>query len=798
MQYGYFDDKEREYVITNPDTPEPWSNYLGSTTYGAIITNNAGGYSFYKSAAMGRFMRFRTNTAELDRPGRYIYIRDTESGDYWTASWQPAGKPPEEYKTICRHGTAYTIIDSEYSGIKSETTYFVPLGKEYECWHCVITNKGQSPRSLRLFTFVEYASNWHLWMDLVNLQYTQYILTMEVHDGIIDHGTNVYLPPQPDNFEEGGQARHTFLGVAGVKVSGYDTDRKKFIGTHRSYSNPVAVEKGQCSNSLASGDNGCGTLQFDISLQPGESKEFTVVMGIGAALKEGKNAVNECQNTAWVKNEFNRLRKYWHDRLQGLSVITPDKEFNSMINMWNPYNCLITYSWSRAASLVYAGERDGLGYRDSVQDLLGVMHIIPQEAGKRLELMITGQTSAGGAMPVVRPFSHKPGSEIPPKEEEYRSDDCMWLFNAIPAYVNETGDVGFYHKILPYADKGEDTVIKHMRRAIEFTLERSGAHGLPCGLAADWNDCLVLGHKGESVFVAFQLRFALYTYLEIANYLGLNKETEWATGKLKQLDENIERYAWDGEWYLRAYRHDGLKYGCRDDKEGSLWLNPQTWAILSRHTGGERAGKIMNIVNKRLATEYGLVIIDPPYEKADLSVIKAPLFNKGMKENGAIFCHIQGWAVMAEAILGHGNQAYQYFRSFMPAAYNNKAEIREIEPYVYSQSTHGKYSPRYGTSRLPWLTGAATWAYYAACYSILGIQPQPDGIIIDPCIPSEWREFSMHRRFRGKMLHIEVKNPDKVQKGVKQIMLNKKKIQGNFISFNNLLTENEIIVLMGD
>jgi cellobiose phosphorylase len=797
MQFGYFDDKDREYVITDPDTPEPWSNYLGSTTYGAIITNNAGGYSFYKSAAMGRFMRFRTNTVELDRPGRYIYIRDMESGDYWSASWQPVSKPLDKYKTICRHGTAYTIIDSEYSGIRTETTYFVPLGKEYECWHCVITNNGKSPRNLRLFTFVEYASNWHLWMDLVNLQYTQYILTMQVHDGIIDHGTNVYLPPQPDNFEEGGQARHTFLGVTGIKLSGFDTDRKKFIGTHRSYNNPIAVEKGQCSNSLSSGDNGCGTLQFDINLQPGDSRDFVVVMGIGKAAIEGKNALKECGDIDWVKNEFNKLKKYWHNRILGLTVNTPDADFNSMANMWNPYNCLITFAWSRAASLVYAGERDGLGYRDSVQDLLGVMHIIPEEARKRLELMITGQTSAGGAMPVVRPFSHKPGDETPPKEEEYRSDDCMWLFNAIPAYVNETGNIDFYHKILPYADRGEDTVINHMRRAIEFTLERSGSHGLPCGLAADWNDCLVLGHKGESVFVAFQLRFALKTYIEVTNLLGLKTEAEWGREKLKQLDENIEKYAWDGEWYLRAYRHDGLKYGTRNDQEGSLWLNPQTWAILSQHTHGERAEKIMENVNNRLATEYGLVIVDPPYEKADLSVIKAPLFNKGMKENGAIFCHIQGWAVMAEAMLGHGNRAYQYYRSFMPAAYNNKAEIREIEPYVYSQSTHGKYSPRYGTSRLPWLTGAATWAYYAACYSVLGIQPQPDGIIFDPCIPSEWSGFSMHRRFRGKMLHIEVKNPDKAQKGVKQITLNNKLIQGNFIPVNSMLPENEITVLMG-
>jgi N,N'-diacetylchitobiose phosphorylase len=797
MQFGYFDDKEKEYVITNPDTPEPWSNYLGSTVYGAIITNNAGGYSFYKSAAQGRFMRFRTNTVEFDQPGRYLYIRDRDSGDYWSASWQPVGKPLHAYKTICRHGTAYTIIESEYGGIKSETCYFVPPGEEYECWHCRISNTGKTSRRLRLFTFVEYASNWNLWMDLINLQYTQYILTMQVNDGIIDQGTNVYLPPQPDNFEEGGQARHTFLGVSGVEIRGYDTDRKKFIGSHRSYSNPVAVEKGECSNSLASGDNGCGTLQFDIDLKPGELKEFVVVMGIGSANHEGKDAVKACSDINQVKAAFNRLKQYWHNRLQGLTAITPDADFNSMINMWNPYNCLMTYAWSRAASLVYAGERDGLGYRDSVQDLLGVMHIIPDEAKKRLELMITGQTSAGGAMPVVRPFSHKPGKETPPKEEEYRSDDCMWLFNTIPAYVNETGDTAFYSSVLPYADKGEDTVLGHMRMAIGFSLQRSGIHGLPCGLSADWNDCLVLGQKGESVFVAFQLRYALKTYIDISRQLNLKEEQEWAAGELKKLDDNIEKHAWDGEWYLRAYRHDGLKYGAKADEEGSLWLNPQTWAVLSGHADKAVSEKIMDHVNKRLATEYGLVIIDPPYKKADLNVIKAPLFNAGMKENGAIFCHIQGWAVMAEAMLGHGNRAYQYYHSFLPAAYNDKAGIREIEPYVYSQSTHGKTSARYGASRLPWLTGAATWAYYSACYAILGLKPVHNGMIIDPCIPARWDGFTMNRRFRGKELRISVENPGHVEQGVKQIMLNRKAIPGNFIPADELLPVNEISVVMG-
>jgi N,N'-diacetylchitobiose phosphorylase len=792
MQFGYFDDDNKEYVITNPETPAPWSNYLGSTSYGAIITNNAGGYSFYKSAAQGRFMRYRTNAIPMDQPGRYIYLRDRESGDYWSASWQPVCKSTDMFKSVCRHGTAYTVISSEYSGIGTETTYFVPLGSEHEYWHCKITNIGQKKRKLRLFTFVEYTSNWHLWMDTVNLQYTQYILTMDVVDGIIDHGTNIYLPPQPGNFEEGGQARHTFMGVAGAKISAFDTDRKIFLGTYGSYAAPHAVVSGECSNSIASSDNGCGVLQFDIDLAPGTDKEFVIVMGIGSAASEGRKAVDEARNISGVKLQLKELKSYWHDRLQGMYVETPDTEFNSMINMWNPYNCLITYAWSRAASLVYAGERDGLGYRDTVQDLLGVLHTIPDDALKVLELMISGQVSTGGALPVVKPFSHKPGEMNAPGETEYRSDDCLWLFNTIPAYVKETGNIDFFRKEIPYADKGADTVVGHMKRAIEFSLSHMGVHGLPCGLSADWNDCLMLGQKGESVFVAFQLRLALDTYIEVSGLLGLEDESKWAAKQLDILDFNIEKYAWDGNWYLRAYKDDGLKYGTQSDEEGSLWLNPQSWAVYSKHAKGERALAIMKYVNRRLFTEYGLMICDPPYEKAELNVIKATLFNKGTKENGSIFNHTQGWAVIAEAMNGNGNTAYRYYRAYMPATMNSKAEIREIEPYVYCQSTHSSYSPRYGASRLPWLSGAATWAYYAATQYILGIQTDYNGLRIDPCIPSDWDKFRVRRRFRDKFLDIEVINESHRKKGISRLIFNDEELEGNFIPFDKILGNNTV------
>lgn len=802
MQFGYFDDERKEYVITKPDTPRSWSNYLGSTEYGAIITNNAGGYSFFNSAAQGRFTRWRPNNLPMDQPGRYFYLRDRDSQDYWSASWQPVGKPLDKFKSVCRHGTAYTIIESEYGGMRTEATYFVPLDKQFECWLLKITNGSGRKRRLSVFPFIEYSSHWQMWMDWVNLQYTQFIVEMKIVDGIINHCTNPFLPVVRGDFAADPQSRNTFFALVSADVTGFDTDREKFVGSYRGYSNPLVVEQGQCTNSIAVGDNGCGAFQTNLDLESGESKQLLVLMGIGQAEVEGKAAVKEFADLSNAHREFEKVKSYWHSKLETMTVKTPDPEFDSMMNAWSPYNCLITYAWSRAASIVYAGERDGLGFRDTVQDLLGVLPIIPDEAERRLELMITGQVATGGAMPVVRQFSHHPGHEKTPLENEYRSDDCLWLFNTVPAYIKETGRIDFYSKVLPYADKGEDTVLGHMRRAIEFSLNHSGQHGLPCGLAADWNDCLQLGQNGESVFVAFQLRFALKTFIEIAETQNPVEtqnlaSLQWAKDQLDKLDANLMRHAWDGEWFLRGYRADNLTFGSRKNDEGKIFLNPQSWAVISGHASKEVSEKIMMSVHDNLRTEYGLEICDPPYEKTDISVMKAALFNKGMKENGSIFCHTQGWAVIAEAMLGHGEKAYEIFRSYMPAAYNERAEIREIEPYVYCQFINSPESLRRGAGRLPWLTGAAAWSYYAATQFILGIKPETDGLRIDPCVPQSWKSFEVTRIFRGKKLHIEVSNPKGVEKGVNRILLNGGQMRENFIPIDCMKDVNQVKVEMG-
>ena len=798
MQYGEFDDKNNEYVITRPDTPKPWSNYLGSTEYGAIVTNNAGGYSFYRSGGMGRFVRFRFNSIPADQPGRYIYIHDHGARDYWSASWQPVGKPLGKFKSICRHGTAYTVIESQYSGIKSEVTYFVPLGRSFEIWKVRITNASKKKRNMSVFSYLEYAGNWNAIDDLLNIQYVQYIARMSVIDGIIDHGTNVNVPSQPENFKEKDQERHTYQAICGAKVVGFDTDREAFLGPYRTYANPVAVASGKCSDSLAYGDNPCGALQVKFALSPGQSKELLVIAGIGSADQEGREAVREFSDLSKADEELEKLKFFWHEKIETFSARTPDPELNATINTWGIYNALVTYAWSRSASLVYSGvDRDGLGYRDTMQDFLGVMHAIPSEAKKRLELMITGQVSTGGAMPVILPFSHNPGKEMAPAEEEYRSDDALWMFDAIPAYVNETGDLDFYHKLLPFADKGEDTVFGHMKRALQFNLSRTGAHGLPTGLKADWNDTLRFGKKGESIFTAMQLRYALKVYIDVALLLRRADESSWAKLTIERLSSNIKRYAWDGEWFMRGYRNDGLKFGSKESKEGQIFLNPQTWSVISGLATKEQAETAMEKVKERLSSKYGLALCDPPFTKTDPKIVRATFFNPGLKENAGIFIQTQAWAVMAEALLGHGNRAYEYLRAYLPAAYNTKAEEREIEPYVVCQSTHGKESPKHGVSRIPWLSGSASWTYHAITQYMLGIRPEVGGIRIDPCIPSKWKSFSVRRVFREKVLDIEFENPVGAEKGVKKILLNGQAIEGNFIPVAKLDPENVVHVVLG-
>jgi cellobiose phosphorylase len=731
----------------------------------------------------------------MDQPGRYFYLHDHDNGDYWSASWQPVGKPLDQFKSVCHHGTAYSTFESDYAGIHSEATYFIPLGQTFEYWRLKVTNTSDRPRNLSAFTYCEFANFKTTEQDLVNLQYTLFIVRGEKRDGLLRIAINDHLMNDPRPNVDHGQ--HLWMALVGAEMAGFDTSREAFIGPYRSYHNPLIVEKGQCSNSEAYGDNSCGTMQANLTLQPGESGEILVMLGLGPSETIGQQTVAEFGSLARADAELAALKQTWHSRLDSLTVNTPDEAFNHTMNMWGLYNCLITFNWSRAASLVYNGERDGLGFRDSVQDILGVAAAIPADARARLALLLSGQDSKGGAMPVVKPFAHYPGKMPLTDEEEYRSDDCLWFFNAIPAYVAETGDVDFYNEVIPYADEGEATVLGHLRRGLEFNLERMGKHGLPCGLSADWNDCLRLGYHGESLFVAFQLRLGLNTYAEIAEMLGKPAESAWAKAHVPALDEAIQKYCWDGEWFIWAIAEDGKVYGTKDFDEGQVYMNTQVWAVLSGAATPEQARLCLETMHNKLATPYGIALCNPPFEKASIDVMRAVLFNKGIKENGGIFNHTQGWGVMAECLMGNGDRAFEYYRAFMPAAYNDRAEVRGCEPYVQGQTTYSTVSPRAGTCRTSWLSGAATWAYYSAFHSILGLQPQINGFRIDPCIPHDWPGFTATRIFRGKQLNIAVSNPGQVCRGVQSLTVNGQAVAGNTIPLAMLTDVNEIKVTLG-
>lgn len=742
-------------------------------------------------------MRLRFNSVPMDQPGRYFYLRDMQSGDYWSASWQPVGKPLDSYKSECRHGTAYTKITSEYSGIESETKYYVPLGQTFEYWRLKLTNKSSSPRRIRAFTYCEFTNQWNTTQDQVNLQYSIFIVkgqkTSPNMIQVISH-ENLYEqhkknPAVTDYMSE-------WMALAGSPVTGFDTSRQSFIGTYGSYKEPAAVVEGCCYNSEAFGDNACGTLQTDIELAPGESKEILVMLGIGAAEEEGKKALAEFGTIERADIEFDKLVKNWHEKLGSFKAVTPDEDINHTVNVWGLYNCLITFAWSRAASLVYNGERDGLGYRDSVQDILGVSAAIPEQTEERLVRLLSGQFSNGGALPVIGK-DFVPGKQKMIDAGEFRSDDCQWFFNAVPCFVAETGKFDFYNRIVPYADQGEATVYGHLKQALLFNLERMGADGLPCGLLADWNDCLKLGYHGESLFVAFQLRLGLTTYADISERLNKSEEAAWALSEREKLDANIQKKCWDGKWFVWAIAEDGTVYGTHSIDEGQIYFNTQVWSVLSGAATPEQQKLCLESVKEKLATPYGLMLCAPPFVHADREIMSSVVFLPGIKENAGIFNHTQGWGVIAEIMNGNGDRAYEYCKAALPAAYNDKAEVRQSEPYVIGQTTYSTYSKRPGNTRVSWLSGAATWNYYSITQYMLGIRPQYDGLLIDPCVKHDWDSFSVERRWRNMNISIEVKNPSRVCRGIESLEVDGKKLDSVLVPVDLLHDGSRIIAVMG-
>ena len=793
MRYGYFDAENREYVITRPDTPTAWANYLGSPEYGAIISNNAGGYSFVKSGANGRIIRYRFNGVALDQPGRYIYLRDHADSEYWSAAWAPVCKPLESYKSECRHGTAYTVITSEYKGIKTETSYYVPKDASYEVWNAVVTNTGDKPRKLSVTGYCEFVNDNNYEQDQVNLQYTLFIS----HTYFCG---NMVLQRENENFHDPNKER--FLGLAGAKVDNYCGDRDRFVGNYRSYANPVGVAEG-LKGELNYCGNSCGALESIVELAPGESKKFTYILGQKPE-KEAQKIIARYEKDGVVEQELSVLKEYWHSKLDNLQVNTPDENFNNMVNVWNAYNCFITFTWSRAASFQYCGLRNGFGYRDTVQDIQGIIHLAPEMAADQIRFMLSAQVTNGAGLPLVK-YNHNPGHENTPDDPSYvketghpsyRADDALWLFPTVYKYISESGNIAFLDEEIWYANNGEKgTVYDHLKRAIAFSMNNLGNHGMPAGLHADWNDCVRLGKKGESTFVAFQLVYAVKI---LRKYAVLKGDTEY----IKYLDsvnekmETILSDCWNEDRYIRGYKEDGEVIGKRTDPEASMWLNPQSWSVIADFGTKEKQELAMDSVARELNTPYGAMVMYPAYENHAFDGALMVCFNKCVKENAGIFSQPQGWLILAESKLGHGNRAYQYWTEAAPASYNDRIEVRNLEPYVFGQFVEGKDSPFAGRAHVHWLTGTASTVMVGTTEGILGLNPEADGIVIDPSIPSAWKSYTMRKVFRGKVLNVTVNNPNGSEHGVKSVTVNGAKIDGKLIRDDILKQENDIVIEM--
>ncbi|MBE6875475.1 MAG: N,N'-diacetylchitobiose phosphorylase [Ruminococcus sp.] len=798
MQYGYFDLKNKEYVITRPDTPAPWVNYLGSPEYGAIISNNAAGYSFVQSGANGRIARFRFNSM-MALPGRYIYLRDMDSNDYWSATWQPVGKSLEEYKSVCRHGTAYSVMTSDYSAVNTETTYYVPAGQTYEVWRTKITNNDTKARKLSVFGFIEFTNDNNYEQDQVNLQYTLFITRTERKGNkILQH-----INENSGKWADGSNHKERFFGMAGAEVLDGCGSLEQFIGPYRTYSNPIMVEKGKCDDSMNFNSNACGALRTEITLQPGESKELIYFLGQKNDA-ESAEILKAYEQPGKVDAELAELKSYWHGKLANFEVETPSEEFNNMMNVWNAYQCFITFIWSRAASFIYCGLRNGYGYRDTVQDIQGIIHLDPEMAAEKIRFMLSAQVDNGGGLPLVK-FNHNAGHENTPDDPEYvketghpsyRADDALWLFPTIVKYIGESGNAGFLDEVIVYANGGEDTVYEHLKRAIKFSMEHMGGHDMPAGLHADWNDCLRLGAKGESTFVAFQLYYAMSVIRDMAESKNDTDYIKYIDDVQKKLGDSLEK-CWDEDRFIRGIREDGVIVGAKKDPEANMWLNPQSWSVISKFASDEQADKAMNSVHEILNTPYGAKLLEPPYKEHYFDGALMHIFNADTKENGGIFSQSQGWLILAEGLLGHGDRAFEYFLESSPATLNDKAEIRVLEPYVHGQFTEAKHSPFAGRSHVHWLTGTASTVMVGCTEGICGIRPDADGITISPSIPSAWDGFKMKKNFRGKKLNISVENPNHVQSGVKSVSVNGTVQESAYIKASDLTETNEIIITLG-
>lgn len=794
MKYGHFDREKREYVIDRVDVPVSWTNYLGVEDLAAVVNHTAGGYLFYRSPEHHRITRFRPNGVPMDRPGHYIYLRDDDTGEYWSLSWQPCGGPLEHYR--CRHGLSYSVFECTRHGINAAQTLLIPRGEAVELWDLALENASGRERRLSIYSYAEFSYH-QIPIDNQNFQMSLYCSGSSCEDGIID-------------CELFYEHAHQFMASSFVP-DGFDCLRDSFIGPYRTESNPLAVERGGCSGSFERGGNHCAVLQKRITLAPGEKTRLVWMLGEGDRA-EGRRIRAKYRDLAAVDGALADLSRYWEEKLSRLQVSTPDPDMDVMLNTWTLYQSEINVMFSRFASFIEVGGRTGLGYRDTAQDAMTIPHSNPQGCKKRILQLMQGLTSSGYGLHLFDPAWFGPRPEKPPFKsptvipapdrasvvhglEDACADDALWLVAAAAEYVRETGELSFFDETVGYADGGEGTVYEHLKRILDFSAVQVGPHGICKGLRADWNDCLNLG-GGESAMVSFLHVWALGHFVDAARALGRAADVEHYGSMRRTVAETCQRELWDGGWYLRGITADGRKIGTHTDREGRIHLESNVWAVLSGAATGERAVKAMDAVDRYLYTDYGLRLNAPSYTKPDDAIGFITRVYPGVKENGSIFSHSNPWAWCAEAMLGRGERAMRFYRALCPAAQNDKIEIRQSEPYSYCQFVMGPDHTAFGRARHPFMTGSGGWSYYAATRYILGVRPQFDGLLVDPCIPAGWRRFAVTRTWRGAVYHITVENPGGAERGTASITCNGQAVAG-LIPARPAGSVNQVTVTMG-
>ena len=810
MQFGHFDDVNKEYVIQTPKTPLPWINYLGMDGFFSLVSNTSGGYSFYKDAKLLRLTRYRYNSVPLDSNGHYFYIKDGDT--VWNPGWQPTRTELDSYE--CRHGLGYTRFTSEKNGLKVEDLVFVPVKDSCEISRVTLTNDSDQEKQVSLFSYVEFCL-WNAMDDMTNYQRNLSIGEVEVHGSTIYHKT-----------EYRERRNHYAIYHVNAPVDGFDTDRDSFLGVYNGADRPDVVLAGESKNSMASGWYPIGSHHLKVTLKPGEAKTYVFLLGYVENPKDDKweslgvvkkapalAMLSRYDTTEKADAAFEELKKYWTGLLSRFTVQSPDEKLNRMVNIWNQYQCMVTFNMSRSASYYESGIGRGMGFRDSCQDLLGFLHLIPDKARERILDIAATQFPDGSAYHQYQPLTKKGNLDV----GSGFNDDPLWLIAAASAYVRETGDTSLLSENVPFDNKEElaAPLMEHLKRSFNYTLEHLGPHGLPLIGRADWNDCLNLNcfsdtpgesfqtcanyesHKAESVFIAGMFVKYAKEYGDLCELLGNAEEKARAYQASEAMYQTILTAGWDGEWFLRAYDAFGEKIGSKECEEGQIFIEPQGFCVLAGVGVKEGyAEKAMASVKERLDTKYGVVLQQPPYATYHLNLGEISSYPPGYKENAGIFCHNNPWISIGETVIGHGDRAFEVYKKTCPAYIENISEIHRTEPYVYSQMVAGKDARNFGEAKNSWLTGTAAWTFVNVSQHILGIYPTLNGLSVDPCIPSDMEGFTVTRQYRGASYEIKVTNKDHAQKGIQSFLVDGKAIEGHVIPYDPAKKQYQVEIIM--